>query len=212
MKKYLVELVGAFFLTFTLALTGGNPLAVGGVLVAFVYMGAMISGAHYNPAVTLGALLRGRIAGKQALLYMLAQVIGAALAAGLFWAMAKTPFVPTAGEGLGFPLILICEFLFTFALVSVVLHVCDDKVKDNSYYGLAIGFTVMAGAFAAGQISGAVFNPAIGLGPWLVDIKEFASNGAKTGMYLAQYVVAPLAAGALAAGFHALTSKEEKRA
>lgn len=204
MKKYIIEFIGTFFLVFTFALSG-NPIAVAAILTAMVYMGGYISGAHYNPAVTLAVLLRGKIALKEALGYMLSQVLAGAAAAGIFWLMAKSPFIPQPGEGLSLGLAYATEILFTFALASVVLHVAtSDKVKDNYYYGIAIGLTVLAGGFAAGQISGGVFNPAIGLAPILMDYTHLKDNLGS----LVLYLVAPLAGGLLAAAIYRLTSRE----
>ncbi len=199
MQKYLVEALGTFFLVITIALAG-DPIAIGAILIAMVYMGAYISGAHYNPAVTLGMVFVGKMKPNEAVRYIIAQLIGAILAASLFYAMAQQPFIPAANEQLSFWLAFVCEVIFTFALVSVVLHVAlPDRVKNNFYYGAAIGLTVMAGATAVGPISGAVFNPAVGVGPLLVDAKEFVGHGTKLLMYLANYLVAPVIGSLLAA-------------
>ncbi len=205
MKKLLIELIGTFFLTFTVALTA-NPVAIGAILIAMTYMGGYISGAHYNPAVTLGVLLRRRITVKTALGYMLFQLIGAALAAGVYYLMAKSAFVPAPTEGLSIWLAFACELLFSFALVSVVLHVAtSDKVKDNYYYGVAIGLTVMAAAFSIGQISGGIINPAIGLGSLLVDAKNLTSHVSSLGLYL----VTPFIGSLLATLVYRFTSDVE---
>jgi aquaporin Z len=170
MKKYIVELIGTFFLVFTIGCavvgTGAGalaPLAIGAALMVMVYAGGHISGAHYNPAVTLGVWIRGRCDTKDVLPYIIAQLAGAALAAEatrFLVGSAKGPaMMPAVGPA------LLAEFLFTFALVYVVLNTATAKsISGNSYYGLAIGFTVMTGAFAVGNISGGVFNPAVAAG------------------------------------------------
>ncbi len=199
MKRYIIEAIGTFFLVFTVALSG-DPLAIGAILVAMVYMGAYISGAHYNPAVTLGVMLQGEMKPVEAVRYMTAQTVGAVLAAGLFYAMAKQAFIPAANESLNMWLVFVSELVFTFALVSVVLHVAfAEKVKNNFYYGLAIGMTVVAGVSAVGTVSGAVFNPALGLGTLLVDARAFVGHGAKLSIYLSNYLLAPFLGGILAA-------------
>lgn len=196
LNKYVVEFIGTFFLVLTVALSR-NPIAIGAVLIAMVYMGGYISGAHYNPAVTLGVYLRGKIDLKNGLFYWLAQLLGGLAAAGFFYYLAKNYYVPTASANLPFLASTLCEAIFTFALVSVVLHVAtSDKIKDNYYYGAAIGLTVMAAGFAIGQVTSAVLNPAIAVGPILLDYKHYG-NSAYTS--LAMYTVGPFVGAILAA-------------
>ena len=139
------------------------PLAIGSVLMAMIYAGGHISGAHYNPAVTLGVFLRGRCPVSDVLPYWGAQLLGAAAAALIVgFALRGAPVSPFQAPVFG---AFLAEFLFTFALVYVVLNVATaDATDGNSYFGLAIGFTVLAGAFAVGQVSGAAFNPAVAIG------------------------------------------------
>lgn len=167
MRKYIVEFIGTFFLVLTIGLTvipGGAeviaPLAIGSVLMVMVYAGGHISGAHYNPAVTLAVMMRGKCLASDVPLYMIAQILGAVAAAFVAQFMVGSG---TAGT-LDVTKSLIAEFLFTFALVYVVLNVATAKgTSGNSYYGLAIGFVVMVGAFSVGGISGGAFNPAVAL-------------------------------------------------
>lgn len=175
MRKYITEFIGTFFLVFTIGMTVVGhqanddvipPLAIGSALMVMIYAGGHISGGHYNPAVTLGVFLRGRCPIADVPFYMIAQVLGA-LAAALLVNFLK------GGGGFKYQAYpadlivkaLLVEFLFTFALVYVVLNVATSKATaGNSHYGLAIGFTVMTGAFAVGAISGGAFNPAVALG------------------------------------------------
>jgi aquaporin Z len=170
MRKYIVEAIGTFFLVFTVGMTvmdpggAGNlaPLAIGSALMVMIYAGGHISGGHYNPAVTLGVWLRGKCPTADVPFYMGAQVVGALLAAGLVIFMKGK-----SGSGSDPDVVkaLLAEFLFTFALVYVVLNVATSKATaGNSNYGLAIGFTVMVGAFAVGPVSGGAFNPAVAIG------------------------------------------------
>ena len=170
MRRYAVEFIGTFFLVLTIGCTGLAaapgviaPLAIGSVLMAMIYAGGHISGAHYNPAVTLGVFLRGRCPASDVLPYWGAQLLGAAGAALIVsFALRGAPVTPLPAPKLG---AFLAEFLFTFALVYVVLNVATaDATDGNSYFGLAIGFTVLAGAFAVGQVSGAAFNPAVAIG------------------------------------------------
>jgi len=171
MNKYITELIGTFFLVLTIGCTviggGGGvipPLAIGSALMVMIFAGGHVSGAHYNPAVTLGVWIRGRCETKDVIPYMVFQVIGAVLAAlavarCLRVGVKVTAMTPALGPA------LLAEFLFTFALVYVVLNSATAKgTSGNSFYGLAIGFTVMTGAFAVGDISGGAFNPAVAVG------------------------------------------------
>lgn len=202
MNRYITELIGTFFLVLTIGLvvSSGTPLAalaIGSVLMVMVYMGGHISGAHYNPAVTLGILMRGKIENAEAARYVAFQLIGAVLAA--FVSMYLTggeTFAVAPGAGVGAMTAALAEALFTFALVLVVLNVATHEATEgNSYYGLAIGFTLMVGAFAVGDISGGAFNPAVGVGSILVD--ALMGDGAFGNIWI--YIVGPAAGGALAA-------------
>ncbi|OBA62765.1 porin [Nocardia sp. 852002-20019_SCH5090214] len=173
-SKYAVELIGTFFLVFTVgaAIRSGSqlaPLAVGAVLMVMIYAGGHLSGGHYNPAVTLAVLVRRRIEFRDAVRYWVAQLVAgllAALVARYVVDPARTATMSTltlTGHTLGAAFAV--ELLFTFALCYVMLNVATSKSHpDNSFYGLAIGFTVVAGAFAVGAISGGAFNPAVTLG------------------------------------------------
>ncbi len=173
-RKLVTELIGTFFLVLTVgcsvilssdATRGIIPaLAIGSALMVMVYAGGHISGAHYNPAVTLAVCVRGRQSWSEVLPYWIAQVAGALSAAGA--AMYLTGGVAQgAAPPADVSKALLAEFLFTFALAFVVLNVATAKATSgNSYYGLAIGFTVLTGAFAVGSISGGAFNPAVAIG------------------------------------------------
>jgi aquaporin Z len=173
-RKLVVELVGTFFLITTVGMavlggSGAGPLAVGAVLIAMVYAGGHVSGAHYNPAVTLGVFLRGRATAAELVGYWVVQIVG-----GLLAVLAVRTLAPDA-EGLAFaaqvvPAVL-AEFLFTFALVFVVLNVATSEgTKGNSYFGIAIGLTVLAGAFSIGGISGGALNPAVALAMLILEL------------------------------------------
>jgi len=187
MRKYLVEFISTFFLVFTIGMTviapgAGNlaPLAIGAVLTVLIYAGGHVSGAHYNPAVTIGVWLRGKCPASDIFPYIAAQLVGAGLGAAAVKAL-KTGLVSKAATLAG-PLTpeilpaLLSEFLFTFALVWVILNVATNKnTAGNSYYGLAIGSTVLAGAYAVGNLSGGAFNPAVAFGLCLMGIVSWGS-------------------------------------
>src|SRR6266704_3455243 len=197
MKKYLTELIGTFCFVLTIGCTvidGGNgviaPLAIGSALMIMVFAGGHISGAHYNPAVTLGVWLRGKCETKDVAGYMISQIAGAALAAlAVKYLKAGAAVAPMSLAALP---ALLAEFLFTFALVFVVLNVATAKgTSGNSFYGLAIGFTVMTGAFSVGNISGGAFNPAVAVGVSMMGLSAW------TNLWI--YLVANFAAAVVAA-------------
>ena len=170
MNKYIAEFIGTFFLVLTIGCTVvGNgagalaPLAIGSALMVMIFAGGHISGGHFNPAVTLGVWLRGKCESKDVAPYMVAQIVAGVLAA-LVVKFLKSGAEVTAMQPATLPALL-AEFLFTFALVYVVLNAATAKgTAGNSFYGLAIGFTVMVGAFSVGNISGGAFNPAVAVG------------------------------------------------
>src|SRR5438132_12632618 len=170
MNKYIAEFLGTFFLVLTIGCTGIGassgviaPLAIGAALMVMVFAGGHVSGAHYNPAVTLGVWLRGKCEAADVVPYWVSQIVGASLAALVVRYLAGG--APVAPMALKIGPALLAEFLFTFALVYVVLNVATAKgTANNSFYGLAIGMTVTAGAFAVGGISGGAFNPAVAVG------------------------------------------------
>jgi aquaporin Z len=202
MTKYLTEFVGTLFLVLTIGLTilGQSPmapLAIGASLMIMVYMGGHISGGHYNPAVSLAAMLRGKLATGELGPYVVAQLLGAIVASLLVYLILGRTFAPAPAPTASAVGALLVEVLYTFALCIVVLNsACHEKTRGNSFYGLAIGFTIVVAAFAGGGVSGGAFNPAVGIGPTLVNV--LMGGGSFGSLWL--YVVGPLLGGVLAAG------------
>jgi aquaporin Z len=201
MNRYLTEFIGTFFLVLTIGLTvlGGSPmapLAIGASLMVMVYMGGHVSGAHYNPAVSLSLVLRGTFAASELLSYILAQLGGGFSAALVVYVILGRTFVPVPAPTSTVMAALLVEILYTAALALVFMNVATAQAtKGNSFYGLAIGFTVAAGAFAGGPISGGAYNPAVGLGPAIVH--ALISRAPIGHVWL--YIVGPCVGGALAA-------------
>jgi aquaporin Z len=196
-NKYIVEFIGTFFLVLTIGLTvlaGGTgvipPLAIGAALMVMIFAGGHISGGHFNPAVTLAVWMRGRCDTLDVVPYWLSQIVGA-VAAAMAVKFLRSGASPTAMNPSVGPALL-AEFLFTFALAWMVLNVATSKdTAGNSFYGLAIGMTVMTGAFAVGDISGGVFNPAVAVGISVLGLSSWVN--------IWIYLVANFAGGALAA-------------
>ncbi len=220
MRAYAIEYIGTFFLMFTIGMVSQNlvvhhspgtpfaALAIGLMLTALVYMGHHISGAQYNPAVTVAVWMLGKMPGREAIIFIAVQLLATWSAAALhFWFFDLA--IPTAQPIAGFdfnlkPLLL--ETIFTFILVLIILKVAmAEATRGNSYYGIAIGFTVAAGVMMLGPITSAVFNPAVAFGPmvftWL-----------HTGVWpslLWLYLVGPFAGGLLASLVYRLTNEVE---
>ena len=169
-RKLVVEFIGTFFLVLTIGMVvlepgAGSfaPIVIGSALMVMVYAGGHVSGAHYNPAVSLAVMLRGKATATEMVGYWVAQVLAAVVAslavAAFKEGAAVVATIPPTGPS------LLAEFMFTFALAYVVLNVATTRgTEGNSYYGLAIGFTVLVGAYAVGGISGGAFNPAVAVG------------------------------------------------
>jgi aquaporin Z len=205
-RKLGVEFIGTFFLMFTVGMavaTAGTmaPLAIGAVLMVMVFAGGHVSGGHYNPAVSTAVFVRGKLTAGDYGAYVVTQVVAALAAAGVVFALDYNPATPVkvAGDGK----MLIVEFLFTFALAYVVLNVATaDDTEGNSFYGLAIGFTVAAGAFAVGSVSGGAFNPAVAIGATVLGVFSWS--------HIWVYLVANFAGGAAAAFAFRLTQPDEQ--
>jgi len=198
MRKYVTEFVGTLGLVFTVgcAVMGKAalaPLAIGAALMVFVYAGGHISGGHYNPAVSLAAFLRGRLSRGDLGPYWLAQIAGAAVAAAAAKFVVNPPrFAALHLSGRAIGAALVAELIFTFALCYVVLNVATSKDHPgNSFYGLAIGFTVFVGAASVGKISGGAFNPAVAFGASVMGLFSWSN--------IWIYLLADLAGGAVAA-------------
>ena len=202
-----VEFLGTFFLLLTISMVVSQgqematnaPLAIGVVLLSLVYAGGPISGAHYNPAVTICLCLTGRSRWCDAIPYFMAQIIGAmsaALLAMSFQEESANMVDPEATVG------FVAEAIWTFLLVFVILQVTSARQKDNQWFGMAIGMTVAGGAWALGPTSGAVFNPAVWSG--------LALEGKLPWDHWWLYVFAPITGGLVAVGFNMVTSLTTK--
>ena len=196
MKKYIVEFIGTFFLVFTVGMAVRNgaplaPLAIGAALMVMVFAGGHVSGGHFNPAVTLAVFMRGNFEGKDVIPYWIAQFVAGLAAAAIVTFLFRGQPMPVAALRGSVPSIIV-EFLFTFALAWVVLNTATHKsTAGNSFYGLAIGMTVMTGAVAVGGVSGGAFNPAVGLGVF--------SMGLESAKQLGIYLGSDFLGGAIAA-------------
>lgn len=180
--KYVYEFIGTFFLVLTIGMTvlkphdagALAPLAIGSALAVMIFAGGHVSGGHYNPAVSFAVFLRKKLSLNDLAFYWIVQLAGA-VAAAFITIYLKGHASPTATE-LDLPRAFISEFLFTFALCFVVLNVALAKANaGNSFYGWAIGFTVLVGAYSVGAISNGAFNPAVALGITVLNLSHWAN-------------------------------------
>jgi len=201
--KLLTELVGTFVFLSVVALSKPigalAPLAIGSVLMVMVYMGAHISGGHYNPAVSFALFLRRKIDLTTLLTYWLTQLVAATLAFIFGYIVSgSTPGI-APGPHATWIQALAVETVFTGGFVLTILNVAATKATEgNSYFGLAIGFAIVIAAFAGGPISGGAFNPAIGFGATLG--KSLFGGGNFDWFWI--YVIGPLLGATIAAGIH----------
>ena len=228
MKKYFAELVGTFVLVFGgvgSAVFAGKHIGFAGVafafglsLLAMVYTIGPISGCHVNPAVTFGVLLSKKIGGKDATMYVIAQILGAIIAAGLILAIARG--IPggyyASASGLGadgfgmhspdlynMQAAFIAEVILTAFLVLTVLGATDIKAPVG-FAGLAIGLVLTLIHLVGIPIDNTSVNPARSIGPAI-----FVGGWAVQQLWL--FIVAPLIGGAIAAGIYAVIRTPEER-
>ena len=205
--KYVYEAIGTFFLVFTIGMVllqpdfpaGFAPLAIGTVLAVMIFIGGHVSGGMYNPAVSLAVAVRGKMSYADMVIYWVAQVASAAGAAYL--ALYLTGATGTALV-IDPTKAVIAEFVFTFLLTFTVLNVATAKgTEGNSFYGWAIGMSVLVGAYSVAWISGAAFNPAVAVGASLMGFFSW------TNIWV--YLVAELTAGIVAALIFKAAHREE---
>jgi len=209
MRKLITEFIGTFFLVLVIgmAVIGGkgdfSPIAIGSVLMCMVFAGAHVSGAHYNPAVTLAVLLRGRISLAEGIPYIIVQVIGSIAAAFIVKFLMHDKIPDAAGLMASTSNGLVAEVLGTFALAYVVLNVATAKgTTGNMFYGLSIGFTVLCMAYAFGAVSGGAFNPAVAVGISLMRLASWSDFWV--------YLVGGFGGAALAAIVFRINNPEDK--
>lgn len=205
MKYFLIECIGTFFLVFSI-LTTANPLAIGLTLAAMVYIAGHISGGHFNPAVSLSVWLRGKLSNMYLALYILAQILGAFIAAWLYFMIINKVAYPVPAAAFSSWKAMLIEAIGTFLLCLVVLTVATTKKLQGNYiYGLMIGLTLTAIIFIGGSLSGGAFNPAVGTGPILFD---FIKGGPAIHI-LYIYLVGPCCGSLLAAAVYRIINDEE---
>jgi len=167
-RKLATEFMGTFLLSFTICASGlyGSageyaPFVISSNLMIMIYAGRHISGAHYNPVITVSIYLRGIFDKNEILPYITIQIIAAVSAALVVERFSLSDATSSEIFNLGTEAI-IAEFLFTFVFAYVVLYVATtESTLDNNYYGAVIALVILVGAITVGSISLASFNPAV---------------------------------------------------
>ncbi|MFU8812181.1 MAG: aquaporin [Balneolaceae bacterium] len=198
MGKLLSEGFGTFLLTIVVALSA-NPLAVGLMIVAIIYMLAPFSETHFNPAVSVAAWLRGKIDVSECIESIGGQVIGAFLGAVVSGWVATIPFVPSPDTGTPHLAFALLEFLFSVALITLFLIMLYPKTRrKNPAYGVIIGLGIAGLYLAAEQAISIGLNPA--LSGSIITTQYLQMNASFT--YVLVYLLAPLIAALPAAWIH----------
>lgn len=206
MGALLFEFLGTFFLVLTIALSQ-NPIAIGVVLTCLVYAGGAVSGAHYNPAVTLAFLLKKKIKHSVAFQYMIMQLTGATLAAVAAESLFSKSLTVAPSPSVSWITAVLAEIIFSCLLVSVILHVAQSKkTHNNQYFGVAIGGTVLASILTIGTISGAALNPAVGVSPLLRNL--ITNSGSFEPSLFFLYIIGPVLGAFIATSIFQVTQEE----
>jgi len=178
-QKYIAEFIGTYLLVFTVGCnvltspektaTNWAATSIASVLMVSIYALGGVSGAHFNPAVSFSLGLTGKVLFSEVLVYAVVQILAGIVAGisfhGSMGSHGQKPFLLGPGEGFTWFHAMIVEVLYTCMLCFVVLNVATArKNANNEFYGLAIGFVIVAGGYAAGGISGGAFNPAVAFG------------------------------------------------
>jgi len=215
--KYLSEFIGTYFLVLTIGcnvLTGsvGSAISIGMMLMVMVYALASVSGAHFNPAVTLAILcsLRGLITVQDSVFYVVFQLLGGFCASATYWMLFGDSFTLQPVGKFTMYAAMCVEIVYSMALCYVVLNVATTHKQDgNNYFGLAIGFTVVSAALAIGGISGCSLNPAVSFGTIMINALDMGTYGLK---YFALYFFSPLVGSLLAClSFYLVQRSDEYR-
>lgn len=194
--KCLAEATGTYFLVLTvgcnvMVMSTGGALSIGAMLMSMIFAMGSVSGAHFNPAVSLAVFLSGRhvMDIKQLFFYVCSQLVGAIIAGLTYFIIFGDAFALKPVAQYTVPMVMAVESIYTFALCYVVLNVATTALQaGNHYFGLAIGFTVVSGAIAIGGISNACLNPAVAIGSLFA---AFVAQGHAALEYIVIYFFTP---------------------
>lgn len=205
MKKYITELIGSFFLVLALGMTG-NALASGLLIIPVIYLGAHISGAHYNPAVSISFWATGNMPQKTMWGYIGIQTAGAFAGCLMIYFMAGSAFQTVPSSAVTPLQYGLAELIFVLLLCMLYLTLfLTDQFRNNQIYGVAIGLSY-AGILLIGEpVSGGVFNPSVAIAASVVDYFDFGESY----IYLPVFVLAPAVGGIFAGHLFTYLLKQE---
>lgn len=221
MKKYILECIGTIVLVLfgcgTAVITGdvvATSLAFGLAIVAMAHAIGPVSGCHINPAVSLAMLITGKLSKKDFVCYVLSQIIGGIIGAGILYAILKSSnlgvanlgtngYAANSGVGLTLLSAILVEVILTFVFIYTILGVTNDKSKDN-VAGLVIGLTLAFVHLIGIKLTGTSVNPARSLGPAL-----FAGGEALKQVWV--FVVAPMLGSVLASVAYMTLNVEKQK-
>ena len=222
MKKYILECIGTMVLVLfgcgTAVITGdvvATSLAFGLAIVAMAHAIGPVSGCHINPAVSLAMLITGKLSKKDFVCYVLSQIIGGIIGAGILYAILKSSnlgvanlgtngYAANSGVGLTLLSAILVEVILTFVFIYTILGVTNDKSKGN-VAGLVIGLTLAFVHLIGIKLTGTSVNPARSLGPAL-----FAGGEALKQVWV--FIVAPLLGSVLASVAYMTLNVEKEKA
>lgn len=202
-----MEFIGTFFLMFVFA-ASGNAIAVALVLMLMVYLGANISGGQYNPAITFGLFIAGKLPNERVVGYIITQFIAGLSAIAVFTLLGGKDLVVRPAESATLFQAALAEILFSFTLVlTVFITMVGRKSVENQFFGIAVGLNILVGAFAVGAISGGIFNPVLGISP---QIYRLFTGSTIIPEVIALYLIAPIFGALLASIVYGLLGSKEK--
>lgn len=205
-NKYLIECIGSYFLVLAYGLSG-EAIAIGFMLSALIYVGALTSGAHFNPAISLGAFFLKKLSGAELFGYIVAQIVGAFLAASTVLFLSSLVYYVEPPINSGFYQQMGIETLLTFilTLTALVAWIGNPAHKSVATYSVVMGFVLVASVMIGQNISGAILNPAISIGTSILD---YFLGGASYQDILT-YTIAPILGSSIATFTYKFVIDEE---
>ena len=231
LPMYLAEFVGTLIVTCTFAMvtqpnityyTSSNindktqetqesfiaPVAVGFVMIALIYAFGHISGAHFNPSITIAVYIRGFITISDAFIFILVQLIGGFIGALCAWLITGIqPYIEPGNKYKDrYGSVFVIEFIYAFAIAIVVINVATTEAqRGNFFYGVSIGMCICAAVASAQKISGGAFNPAVGTALSITNVMR--DHG--TFKYIWIYWIGPIGGGVFGGlSYYVLNAKE----
>lgn len=198
MLKYFIEFIGTFLLVAALGISG-DPIAIGLILAALIYIGADLTGGHFNPAVTLAAWAADEMPTSKISANIFSQLLGALAASAFVWWISGTTFVTQPDDSTTLSGFIAVEFIFSFFFILVFLFfIYPNRRRRNPIYGIVAGGVLGACYLITEPYTGIGLNPALNLGYITAD----TINHGYSYFHLPVYLLTPLISGLAAAFVH----------